>query len=312
MKTLADIFAKHTGNKYHSGIMFGVEIEVEDAANFFRAEGWDITHDNSLRNNGMEYVFRKPLTYKPASELLCHWGNEAARGKLFTFNYRTSVHIHVNVMHLNRLQLLGLFKLYYLVEPFLFDDGRWESPYCIPVSQASGFMSSIMSVLSNEDDDYMHHLLGMGAHDYKYMALGTHRLPDLGTLEFRMFNGKQDAKWLQRRLDYVDMIVRVASTEFAKEAPNDESLLNCVAVLQAAFDWEPEKVHAYAEDALAELNLEEMHINRPKVNHEYKRAQNKAAALMRALNDMDMRPAPAPDAWEAVLNGGIQAAPRRG
>jgi len=233
MKTVADILTEATHAQYRKGTLFGVEIEVEDAAGAEDVLGWKLERDGSLRNHGQEYIFKTGYPYDKAHALLEEW---AAYGKAagFTHNYRTSLHIHVNVADLTPTQLAGLFCTYYVLEPMFFDDGRFESPYCIPISQASTYLKNTLYYLMADGGRMLPNL---GQIDYKYMALGTYRLNDLGTFEFRMFNGANDAKHLTTRLDYIDMLVRAARTEFKDGPVTAELVRNTASQLITAYRW---------------------------------------------------------------------------
>jgi hypothetical protein len=251
MRNVADVLTHVTGNKYQKGTLFGVEIEVEDAAGAEELPGWTLTHDGSLRNNGMEYIFSKGYNYSTSHKLLTQWAEYAARTK-FKHNYRTSLHIHANVADLNMNQLLGLFCTYYVLEPMFFDDGRWESPYCIPITEASCYLTSAISCLTHNDGDYLGNL---GIMDYKYMALGTCRLMDLGTFEFRMFTGANDAAHLIKRLDYVNLLVNAARTQFEHEPVTPKAVGGVASQLITAYKWDTRKARHRMLHLLDDISL---------------------------------------------------------
>lgn len=242
--------SRATERRYKTELLYGVEIEVENAPAPPESAGFDVVGDGSLRNDGAEYVFSRPLKYSLASSALEQW-SEMAQQYDFDHNYRTSTHIHANVAHLTTDQLLGLFCMYYVVEPLLFDPDRWQSPYCIPCTETSGFLGSVLHLATRDEG---RHLYELGGDRHKYMALGLCRLNDLGTFEFRMFNSSSDYKFLQQRLDMVHTMVSIAGDSFAKGFNTDE-LATCVTEWIASNNKQSEYASVLVDKFMGDITL---------------------------------------------------------
>jgi hypothetical protein len=235
MQKMYEILRDMIGRNFSPNPVYGIEIEVEDARGAEAVAGWDIVGDGSLRNNGVEYVFRAPLNYRSSMEALKLYADMANSRDGFEHNYRTSVHIHANIGHLTQRQVLGLFCVYCVLEPMFFDPERRESPYCIGIGESSNAMEQIMQAFST--DPHPDFYSRIGGRQMKYMALGTCRLLDLGTFEFRMFSGSNDYATLASKLDYIDHLLRAAAVSFDKEDVTRETIRNCALQLIAAYGW---------------------------------------------------------------------------
>jgi hypothetical protein len=114
----------------------GIEVEYEGCNWCDEGFGkhWDVTGDGSLRGHGKEFislpVFGKDLT-DAIDEL------EQGIGNAFTaeVNYRTGIHVHLDVTDMEPDQLLSLLVLYSAYEKVLFNyhgADRDQNPYCVP------------------------------------------------------------------------------------------------------------------------------------------------------------------------------------
>jgi len=169
--------------------LFGVECEIESVnrehTSWSSISGILTQDDHSLRNNGVEIVWRAPKNLEDSIKVF-----KTLHSKLVfysrdeKFSERTSTHVHMNVRPLEITQLLTLLQLYILYEELFFlqaDPSRRESIFCMPLTE-----THLPSV---------YHYRNVG--DYyakwsKYTALNLKRLVDLGTVEFRHLQGTDD------------------------------------------------------------------------------------------------------------------------
>ncbi len=165
----------------------GIEIEVENVS----AEGvtlkfWDTVRDGSIVN-GIEFV-SKPVWGTAIWEALNEVGKLLAKEDPY-LSFRTSVHIHVNVLEMSPAQLSHFVPLYIMYEPALFRMhetwGRYDNIFCVPVRKSirvqDGY-AALLQDLKNERirSDYV---------GYKYSAFNPNALARFGTIEFRHMGG---------------------------------------------------------------------------------------------------------------------------
>jgi len=120
----------------------GIEIEMEgikstSALNVVSQSGyWKLESDNSLRGTGIELI-SVPMFGKDIEQALDVVEGFFKKAKyLPTFNARTSLHVHVEVVDLSREELIRFILLYCAVEPLLFnfcEKSRRDNVYCLPV-----------------------------------------------------------------------------------------------------------------------------------------------------------------------------------
>lgn len=192
----------------------GIEIEVENARvpeNDMRF--WNVTSDGSLRNNGIEFISRGPIKFDDIEAAILEYVEAVdVTDAEFTHGIRTSVHVHTNVGFMSKRQFNHLIKLYIATEHALFalyGEDRMFSPYCVPMFDASHALAMLNDLMANDFGR-----VRMGGRDFKYCALGLCRLYDLGTLEFRMFTGTNDADQL---LAYATAVMDLTQAARAKQ-----------------------------------------------------------------------------------------------
>jgi hypothetical protein len=177
----------HLANSFFAGMECEIE-SVKDSGD--AGEEWAVKQDNSLRNNGLEYV-SPPL---PRQELMGRFSKLHKVIKLGTepFSVRTSTHVHVNVASMEIKDARTMVLLYALFEECFFmmtKPERRDNIHCVPLTETH--LPSI----------YKHDLVAFEAKWSKYTALNIKRLKDLGTVEFRHLHGTDNetevAKWLE-------------------------------------------------------------------------------------------------------------------
>ena len=222
-----DALYKNTKPLHNSRYIFGIEVEVEGITkndprgNY--ADYWTATTDNSLRNNGVEFV-SAPLR---ADQL------EGAFAQLkqsintnHNFSPRTSVHVHMNVRDMTINQINNLLIVYAVVEDLLFNyagESRKNNVFCIRL-QDTNYIDN-MRLFQNDPTEAVHRW-------NKYTALNLHPIADKGTVEFRHMRGTLDVDVL---LTWVNLLSCIKT--FAKDNTTSQ-IFQQVMMLNAESNYE--------------------------------------------------------------------------
>lgn len=197
----------------------GVEIEMENRARFVPSDVfdkyWRREEDGSLRNGGMEVVFRNPYKGKDVVEALT--AAEKATAKCI-FSFRCGLHVHIDCRDLTSAQLRSFVMLYVLFEPVIMPlcgDGREESNFCVPVGYNTGLLDALGSRASIQS------IAGRGRDDFgRYSALNLQAFLRYGSLEFRAMQGTGNA---QEILDWINILLCLK--EYGKTRPKLREML---------------------------------------------------------------------------------------
>lgn len=216
---------------------FGIEIEVE-GENLVPTVAssqcpWKTEDDGSLRgrfpDQRAEYVLNKPIPYgrvKPALEYL----EKHLKGSRLDFSFRTSTHVHVNVLELNEVQLMNFIYTYLLLEEPLVNfcgAQRVNNRFCLRLQDAEGLRDCLVVLFSQG----LKKIAGNLREDrIRYAALNLAALNKYGSLEFRSMRGTLDVKVLTTWVDALNSIREYAMRmqdpiaiyeEFTRNAPAD-------------------------------------------------------------------------------------------
>lgn len=165
--------------------LIGIEVEVENMPNgVFTDYYWNVKHDGSLRNNGLEFT-SIPLRGYQVPYALEYLQKKLHENNKPDFSNRCSVHVHLNVRDMTWDQIKCLVILYALFERHFFyiaGTRREESIFCVPLYKTEQ--------LANITE--LEHMLP-GWQKYNALNLGTllgnHDMPKYGTVEFRHLYG---------------------------------------------------------------------------------------------------------------------------
>lgn len=214
-----------------SSILLGVEVEVENVKPSLTsvldtqdpASGyWQQVTDDSLRNNGAEFVFATPLFGEDAVTAIRYLCNHALKSKWKTSS-RTGIHVHMDVRTMEAEKFRSMCVLYALTEKLLYrwvGDHREFNIFCMPWYMADGEIFRLASFFGpkyskERSPDLLHHLVHMG----RYGGLNLASLAKYGSVEFRHLKTTFDQ---ERLLKWINIILslRVAA-EGWKNAPED-------------------------------------------------------------------------------------------
>lgn len=199
----------------------GIEVELEDVAHKIQRDPfkyWRVTEDGSLRDNGLEFVFRAPLAgidvVKAVIEL-----EDAMSVIKPQISERTSVHVHLDVRDMSPSQLFSLLVTYAFVERTMMrycGESRMKNNFCLPISSTSAdFLSRISRFKQTEGRDFIHQAQQFNDNE-RYAALNISAINTYGSIEFRGYHGTYDA---QEILTWVNMILSLK--KFAIENAED-------------------------------------------------------------------------------------------
>lgn len=197
----------------HSDELIGIEIEVENIKDVVPLEAyWEFKQDNSLRNNGAEFV-SIPLQVKQIQYALEHLYTCLYKNNNPDFSNRTSTHIHVNCRNLTQDQLYNFILLYTVFEKHFYKSvgtRRTNSIFCVPL-----FRTNQLSRLND-----VIYILSPNWHKY----CGLNLLPLLqnsvtgcyGTIEFRHMYGTHNQQDILKWINDI-LCLRTFATKISKE-----------------------------------------------------------------------------------------------
>ncbi len=175
----------------------GVEIELEfnEPTIYGVLPGWKYKKDGSLRGNGVEFLFSKPLAGKAIKTAFDNFELISKDWKLVD-SIRTSTHIHHNVQEKTGLDILSIFGLYWIVEDILLDycgAYRKGNFNCLSIGQTNSlldFFCSNLRTFTNEPKlkkNYQNktHIYNCCNDHYRYSALNPKSITQFGSIEFR-------------------------------------------------------------------------------------------------------------------------------
>jgi hypothetical protein len=204
MTTIYELFGTGKPLAYKQEMLLGIEVELEHVNNL-PEEGlkhWQVTNDESLRNNGKEFV-SKILNYSRP-----HYKQALAelQEQIDKFNYQASfrcgIHVHVNVGHLTSEDLWNLYVTYLAYENLLFQyvaNNRNQSIFCVPV-QSTEFP---VKLRNKRDAKGIVDARYLNQYTTKYSALNLLPLTQHGTVEFRHLHGTNNLKQVE---DWINII----------------------------------------------------------------------------------------------------------
>lgn len=237
----------------HKGCYLGVEVELEHVTqgvtSFDEVKYHKLTKnlvrcikDGSLRNYGAEFIFNQPLLYgsREFEQSINYIEQVGAKVQAAT-SPRTSTHYHLNVTDLTVQELRNLLYMSLLIEPVLMkycSEYRQHNRFCLPTWQSDVIKPMKMCLhwaeQGNSDDATY-----FSVDRTKYSSISLHRLHDLGTVEYRMFDGTYNSavhRNVGKLLNFLRRISTHRTLEEIKEAKVQGRLRTVLtSVLRTAF-----------------------------------------------------------------------------
>lgn len=221
------------------GIRYGVELEYEGSNDKLMSEylpGWSLTGDDSLRNNGIEFVSHVTLPEHLHTRLTN--ASKLVEEHNLIPHKRCGVHVHLNVTDLNIRQLMCVSTLYALIEPQIFQNfapERTDNHFCVPLYNCENLLDAFRKDITHlrnmeaginaEMKSNKYKNMDIGAPGFeqvvisnlscvsvcsKYAALNYKTLANLGTLEFRHLGATTDFLLIEAWCEFIGMVREVA------------------------------------------------------------------------------------------------------
>lgn len=186
--------------------LLGVEIEVEaEDALPMEVAAWKVERDGSLRGaHATEYVLEKPLSL-PATMTAIADLRKALEPVKLTWSFRTSVHVHVNVLNMTKQQLDCFIYSYLLLEEVLVafcGKHREGNRFCLRVRDAENLVHELSRFIGSKEFTFPNRDV------YRYSSINLDALRKFGSLEFRGMRGTIDRDVLDV---WVNALVRLRS-----------------------------------------------------------------------------------------------------
>ena len=216
-----DISSVVRGTMITSDRRVGIEVELENITNRHTSQWWDCIRDDSLRNNGREFVFKRPVAGVDVEKAI-RGLVKMLRSESQQVSIRTSTHIHVDVRDFSVEQLGNLILLYAACESYIYTLGgkhRYDNIYCPGMTSSQQLLSQAAEIVSGSNSTILDKL-----HRWcKYSGLNLGSIPVHGSVEFRMFEGYSTPHLLTQWVKCVTKLVDVA---FGMPR---EQVLECIA-----------------------------------------------------------------------------------
>lgn len=169
---------------------------------------WVGHHDGSLRNFGVEFVFKKPLSLEDSSKALDDFA-EATKGVKFIREPAAgSVHVHVNVSDFQLRELGNFLFLWTLLENVYVgfcSDFRQANLFALPTRCAETTFENIVSMFVNLERGRDRAVI-FDMNSVKYGALNLSSLSRFGSLEIRTLEGTTDVSRIKTWLGMIDRL----------------------------------------------------------------------------------------------------------
>lgn len=199
--------------------VLGIEVEVESINKELPIPGyWTMKGDGSLRNSGREFV-STPMSPEQAFvgiSILWRILDKMCGGH--DFSWRTSIHVHLNVLDMEEEEFQKLMLLCIVFEDLFFElvgNDRREGVFCIPITRSTHhqelrkFFQGNLSVKQ------------LSQRWQKYSACNIARLfgggpgqegAGLGTVEFRHLGGTKDIRVVMTWISMILQLYQAAIT----------------------------------------------------------------------------------------------------
>lgn len=197
----------------------GVEIETEatrlmDQYRLADAR-WAMHNDGSLRNDGMEFTFAKPLCGAQITTAIDVFFDQDNPVVKYEPNPRAAIHVHINWLddEGDIRSLRNLISIMNCIEPAVFEWVDADRKWCGYCSQLSELPDARMrTLMTTESADVMAKTL-MDQPKNRYYGLNLAALNKFGTLEFRYFPCTKDKAKMEDWIAFV-MLAKKAACEF--------------------------------------------------------------------------------------------------
>lgn len=208
--------------------LLGIEVEVESKNDLPRGAwvddpdhdhppslgAWYVERDGSLRGESAEYVLKKPLSLPAAMTAISDLRKKLENCELI-WSFRTSVHVHVNVLNMTLEQIKCLIYTYLLLEEVMVHfcgEGRVANRFCLRVTDAEAVVEALSVFFASPEFNFPRQ------DAYRYSSLNLDALRKFGSIEFRAMRGTLDKDVLDV---WVNALVRLRSFSMKYKSVNE-------------------------------------------------------------------------------------------
>lgn len=192
----------------------GIEIEMEskhsDGIEAISNTVWTTVADHSLRGHGMEYILRRPLSFKSAVKAVNSIYHKFEEMDL-TPSINAGIHFHLNILGLEQVQFNNLLKLLILMESKILDSthpSRHCNNFCLPFSHSVASLQNIKMFVSSPRTNFR----AINREGYKYQNINLYSITQHGSIEIRCFESTTDKNKVQGWLAVLSNIYNLALT----------------------------------------------------------------------------------------------------
>lgn len=189
--------------------MFGFELEVEGRNLPDAPSHWMSKHDGSLRGESNEYILNNPENIDEVSLSLDRLIKSLTKpSTVLNFSFRTSIHVHLNVLAFTKAQIHSLFYLSHLVEDVLVrysGESRVGNRFCLRTKDADWKIRRFKNWLTKSGFDRLN------PEDLKYSAINIATITSYGSMEFRSLRGTVDKEVIIPWLSVIKNLYDIAA-----------------------------------------------------------------------------------------------------
>ena len=202
----------------------GLELELESPkpqnVDWIKGSLWTVHNDGSLRKNGVEYVFVKPLWNGDIVAALEQFQDNTKGTKFLEDSINGSTHVHYNVGHLCATEVVSILVAWSILEDIflgLCKPTRRGNLFALRYCDSNGFISTMLDGIRGRDDsESLVSLFRMFNSDrWKYMNLNVSTIRTLGTIEFRCYHSTADvdeiSSWINRLINFCERAVALGN-----------------------------------------------------------------------------------------------------
>lgn len=176
------------------------------------SKDWSAVTDGSLRNFGIEFIFKEPLSYGRTMEALDEFGSFPP--KFLKNPPSTSVHVHMNFGGETPLVLATFLTTWTIVENLLLEFSgptRRSSVFAAGIRTADDQVSTIVKMIRGLELGTPQSLV-LSQHHVKYASLNLGNLGKLQSLESRSFRGTTDVEEIKTWVSILDRLMDFCKT----------------------------------------------------------------------------------------------------
>lgn len=214
MKTVIDWFM--IPPQYYTKGDIGIEIEVEGKRLPHTEKYWKMEDDGSLRGESMEYVLRTPSSLKQAAIALKYLDVMYKKfDSVVDDSVRAGVHVHINVQHLNIIQLYNFMTVYIILEDLLTKfcgQYREGNLFCLRSGDAEYLLLCLQEAARSR------RFRSLVTDDLRYASMNVKALGTYGSLEFRAMRGTRDLDLIHK---WAEILLSLREVAKGFTDPND-------------------------------------------------------------------------------------------